>query len=79
MDYSTTFALETAGLAFAEGVVRLMERRQVSRAELARRLGCTPANVTKILRCSNNITFTSAVRIAQALGATFRPVIKGMR
>jgi transcriptional regulator with XRE-family HTH domain len=55
-------------LAFTEDVVREMERQGMSRAELARRLGATPAYVTKILRGKVNFTLATMVRLARALG-----------
>jgi transcriptional regulator with XRE-family HTH domain len=55
-------------LAFAEDLARVMEREGVSRAELARRLGATPAYVTKILRGNVNFTLATMVRLARALG-----------
>jgi hypothetical protein len=36
-------------LEFTESVVREMERQGISRTELAKRIGATPAYVTKIL------------------------------
>lgn len=77
-DYAREFAIETAKLAFTEDVVKLMERRKISRAELAKRLGCSAANVTQILRHKNNLTFSTAVEIAQALGAWFNPRLRRM-
>ncbi|HVF60486.1 MAG TPA: helix-turn-helix transcriptional regulator [Thermoanaerobaculia bacterium] len=56
-------------LAFTEDLTRAMEREGVSRAELARRLGATPAYVTKILRGNVNFTLATMVRLARALGA----------
>jgi transcriptional regulator with XRE-family HTH domain len=56
-------------LAFTEALVREMERQKVSRAELARRIGATPAYVTKILRGKVNFTLATMVRLARALGS----------
>jgi transcriptional regulator with XRE-family HTH domain len=56
-------------LEFTEGVVREMERQGVTRTELARRLGATPAYVTKILRGKANFTLETMVRLARALDA----------
>lgn len=56
-------------LAFTEDLTHAMEREGVSRAELARRLGSTPAYVTKILRGNVNFTLATMVRLARALGA----------
>jgi transcriptional regulator with XRE-family HTH domain len=52
---------------FTEDLVREMERQGVTRTELARRLGATPAYVTKILRGKVNFTLATMVRLARAL------------
>ncbi len=57
---------------FTEEIFRLMEREEVSRSELARRLGTSPAYITKILRGNANFTLMTMVRLAKALGAELR-------
>ncbi len=57
---------------FTEEVFRWMEEQEVSRAELARRMGTSPAYVTKILRGNANFTLASMVKLARALGAELR-------
>jgi len=57
---------EALKLDFAEEVGRLMEEQNVSRAELARRLGTSPAYVTKILHWMANLTLVSMSKIALA-------------
>ncbi len=52
---------------FTEDLCRLMEQRGVSKAELARHMGSSPAYVTKVLRGNTNFTIESMVRIARAL------------
>jgi transcriptional regulator with XRE-family HTH domain len=52
---------------FAEEIAHRMKRRGVSRAELARRLGTTRANVTKLLRGDANLKLNTMVKIALAL------------
>ncbi len=52
---------------FTEDIFTLMEQRGVTRAELARRMGSSPAYVTKMLRGNTNFTIESMVRIARAL------------
>ncbi len=54
---------------FTEEICRLMESGRVTRSELARRLGTSPAYVTKILRGNANFTLATMVRLARALGA----------
>ena len=55
-------------MEFTESLVREMERQGLSRVELARRLGASPAYVTKILRGKVNFTLATMVRLARALG-----------
>lgn len=54
-------------LEFTENLVREMDRQGITRTELARRLGATPAYVTKILRGKVNFTLATMVRLARAL------------
>jgi transcriptional regulator with XRE-family HTH domain len=53
---------------FTESLVREMERQGMTRVELARRLGTSPAYVTKILRGKVNFTLATMVRLARVLG-----------
>jgi ribosome-binding protein aMBF1 (putative translation factor) len=61
------FWVEAAILEITEAVVRRMDELAISRSELARRLGTSPAYVTKILRGSANFTLASIVKLARAL------------
>ncbi len=54
---------------FTEEVFGLMKQKGVTRSELARRLGTSPAYVTKILRGNANFTLATMVRLARALDA----------
>jgi transcriptional regulator with XRE-family HTH domain len=56
-------------LELTEAVTEIMERDGISRSELARRLGTSPAYVTKMLRGNANFTLTTMSRLARALGA----------
>src|SRR5262245_42692406 len=67
-DYWVTGAI----VEFTESLVREMERQGITRVELARRLGATPAYVTKILRGKANCTLATMVRLARALGGELR-------
>jgi transcriptional regulator with XRE-family HTH domain len=46
----------------------MMEANEISRSELARRLGVSPAYITKVLRGNINFTLDSMVRLARAAG-----------
>jgi len=55
-------------LDFTEGLHKMMEANGVSRSELARRLGVSPAYITKALRGNVNFTVDSMVRLVRAAG-----------
>jgi transcriptional regulator with XRE-family HTH domain len=59
-------------LGFTEAVTREMERQGITRTQLAKRLGATPAYVTKILRGKANFTLATMVQLARALDAELR-------
>jgi transcriptional regulator with XRE-family HTH domain len=54
-------------MEFAEEVTRRMRQQGMNRAELARRLGTTRANVTKVLRGDRTLELSTMVRVAWAL------------
>ena len=66
-EQSLNYWVEGALIDFTEELCRVMEERGVTRAELARRLGTSPAYVTKILRGHSNFTLASMVRVAKAI------------
>lgn len=53
---------------FTEGLHKIMEVNGVSRSELARRLGVSPAYITKVLRGNVNFTLDSMVRLVRTAG-----------
>ena len=55
-------------LDFTEGLHRIMEANGVTRSDLARRLGVSPAYITKVLRGNVNFTVDSMVRLVRAAG-----------
>jgi transcriptional regulator with XRE-family HTH domain len=61
------FWIEAAILEVTEAVARRMDELAISRSELARRLGSSPAYVTKILRGSASFTLATIVKLARAL------------
>jgi transcriptional regulator with XRE-family HTH domain len=62
-----SFWSEKAKIDFAEDLWELMERRGVSRAQLAERIGSSAAYVTKALRGDANFTIESMVKLVRAL------------
>ncbi len=55
-------------LEFTEHLYRLMTFRKISKSDLARRLGTSPAYVTKVLRGDANFTVDSMVKLTMAVG-----------
>lgn len=66
---SVTYLAEKCVLQYTAEIDRLMAEREVTRAELGRRIGATPAYVTKVLRGETNLTVKTMVSLASALGA----------
>ncbi|MBS0198766.1 MAG: hypothetical protein JSR77_18620 [Planctomycetes bacterium] len=58
---------ERVKLEAAESICRLMEIQGVGKSELAKRLGRSPAFVTKILRGTNNFTLITLADVFRAL------------
>jgi len=52
---------------FTIDLLRLMEEKKVSRAELARRIGSSRAYITKLLGGNANFTLMTMVKLAMAL------------
>jgi transcriptional regulator with XRE-family HTH domain len=73
---SETFQIEGIKVEIAEQICLAMERRQINKAELARRLGKSPAYVTKVLQGTTNFTLESLVRIARALSCQIELTLK---
>jgi antitoxin component HigA of HigAB toxin-antitoxin module len=65
-----TYLSASITLEFTEGLSELMEVNNIPRKELAKRLGPSPAYVTKVLRGDVNFTVDSMARLAKAVGGT---------
>jgi transcriptional regulator with XRE-family HTH domain len=59
-------------IGFTEAILAHMETTGVTRAELARRTGVTPATVTHWLSADRNLTLRTMVKIATAVGVTVK-------
>jgi len=62
------FRMEGLILDFTEKIVIKMKELNISRAELARRLGVSKAFVTKLLNGNPNLTIKTMMSIADVLG-----------
>jgi transcriptional regulator with XRE-family HTH domain len=69
---SDAYWIEGAIQEFTESLCFEMKKQGVTRAELARRLGSSPAYVTKILRGEANFTLATQVRLGRALEKELR-------
>jgi transcriptional regulator with XRE-family HTH domain len=65
---SVEYWTQSAMRSFVSDVLRRMEGRKTSRADLAEKMGVSPAYVSKILRGDVNFTLESMVKVASALG-----------
>ncbi len=64
-----TYWVAEAIYTFTEELHELAEQKGLSRAELARLLGVSPAYITKIFRGNVNFTIDTMVRLARRVGA----------
>jgi plasmid maintenance system antidote protein VapI len=69
---SVDYWLEGPIVDFTEDICRLMKEKNVSKAELARRLGTSRAYVTKLLGGNANFTLGTMVKVAMVLGGSVR-------
>lgn len=69
---SPIYWAEGAWLEFTEDLISLMEAQKVTRAELARRVGVSPAYITKVFRGNVNLTLESMCKLTLALKASPR-------
>ncbi|MBA7656583.1 hypothetical protein ES703_64509 [subsurface metagenome] len=63
------YLLEEQKVEILEEIILIMEKKSITRAELARRLGTTRAYITKLFRMNINFTIESLVKIAHSVGS----------
>jgi len=68
LENDSEYKAELDCLAFTEKIVGIMDRKGITRASLARKMGCTPAYVTRLLRGTVNFTMLTMRKIADAIG-----------
>lgn len=66
--HSYTYWSECAKLDFATEIFEIMERKSISKSELANKLGVSPAYITKALSGSMNLSIESMAKFSYALG-----------
>jgi antitoxin component HigA of HigAB toxin-antitoxin module len=70
-DFERLVAQESLILEATEEICRILENQDISRSELARRLGKSKAFVTQVLSGERNMTLNTAADLAFALGHRF--------
>jgi transcriptional regulator with XRE-family HTH domain len=78
LDRAKRYQFAQLELAVTELLCELMEKNNVSRAELARRVGVKPPYVTRILRGQTNLTLKTVSDFFFALGRSVRVVDRPM-
>lgn len=66
------YRAEGASIEFTNAMLTRMRQVGVSRSKLARKIGVSPAYVSKILRGDTNFSLETMVKIANALESEFR-------
>jgi transcriptional regulator with XRE-family HTH domain len=66
------YRAEGASIEFTNAMLTRMRQLDVSRSELAARIGVNPAYISKILRGDTNFSLETMVKIANALESDFR-------
>jgi plasmid maintenance system antidote protein VapI len=66
---------ELQNLRFVDALLELMEEQNISRIELARRMGIQPSRVTAMLSGTGNFTTQTMIRAARAVGAKYHHCI----
>ena len=62
------YRLEKILIQLGEDICRFMRDQQISRAEVAERLGVSRAYVTKVLNGNPNLTIKTLLKLSDALG-----------
>ena len=67
LENSGEVRVEAAIVQFTEELCRAMDEDNVSRSDLAKMIGTTPAYITKVLSGHANFTLATMTKLAQAL------------
>jgi DNA-binding XRE family transcriptional regulator len=70
---------EGASIEFTNAMLTRMRQLDVSRSQLASRIGVNPAYISKILRGDTNFSLETMVKIANALDSEFRCQLQPVR
>jgi transcriptional regulator with XRE-family HTH domain len=73
------YRAEGASIEFTNAMLTRMHQLDVSRSQLASRIGVNPAYISKILRGDTNFSLETMVKIANALDSEFRCRLQPVR
>ncbi|MGO9201172.1 MAG: helix-turn-helix domain-containing protein [Limisphaerales bacterium] len=68
-DFRTAYAAEDKRIELVLQVISLRQRRGMTQAELAKAIGTTQANVSRLERFDSNLILGTLEKVARALGA----------
>jgi len=68
LDNDLDYITEDRKIEFAVNLEKFMERRDISRSDLAAKVETSPAYVTKVLRGDGNLTMETMVKFTHAVG-----------
>jgi transcriptional regulator with XRE-family HTH domain len=73
------YRAEGASIEFTNAMLTRMRQLDVSRSQLASRIGVNPAYISKILRGDTNFSLETMVKIANALDSEFHCQLQPVR
>jgi transcriptional regulator with XRE-family HTH domain len=68
-DRPLSYWIAVARMGFEEDLARLMSKKGLNKADLAREAGVSPPFITKVLNGTNNYTLKTMAKLARAMGA----------
>jgi transcriptional regulator with XRE-family HTH domain len=68
-DRPLSYWITLARMGFEEDLARLMGKKDISRSELARKVGVSPQFITKVLNGTNNYTLATMAKLARGIAA----------
>lgn len=68
LEATPAYQAEKLAVAFLAELHALMQRNSMTNAELARRMGVSPAYITKLFRGSTNLSLETLAKLANATG-----------
>lgn len=67
LDQHDDFWVESAKLDFAVAMERMMQKSNITKSDLARKIDSSPAYITQVLRGDSNVTIQTMVKLARAV------------